>query len=424
MDQEVRRIVRSISSDYAAAKAREEALTEEMERQRRAAMDLREKAVESAVLEREVESSRTLYDNILRRTKENDMTGSVPISNARVVDRADAPLKPNDAKSMRNLLASMVIGLMGGIGLAFMRFYLDNTLRTPEDVRRFLHLPTLGMVPDVKRLDKRVYGLGNGTRVALPPRARSRQKGDETAVAMAMAISHHPYSVVSESYQNICTSLLFSRPEKPPQTVLITSAQPKEGKSATAVNIAIVLARNGAPVLLIDADLRNGRCHWLLGLENGRGLTDVLTGNGQVPDLIKQTSIPNLSFLSRGPISPNPAQLLGSEKLGQVLASLRANYAFIVIDSAPLLPINDTVMLAPKVDGVVMVTRVQEVSRYVARQACERLGYVGASILGVVLNRIDLQGPEYTDYRSSYVSYYNSYAVDHEGQEGSNKRAL
>jgi succinoglycan biosynthesis transport protein ExoP len=408
VDQEVRQIMRSIASDYAAAKARESALTEEMERQRRAALDLREKAIEAAVLEREVESNRLLYDNVLKRTKETDLSGTVPVSNVRMVDRADIPLLPDAGKGKRMLLLSVAVGLLGGIGLAFIRYYLDNTLKTPEDVRKFLRAPTLGLVPDVKRLDKRVNGLGNGKRPSLLGGSVANHKGEETA----LAVSRHPYSVVAESYQTICTALLFSLPERPPRTILITSSQPKEGKTATAINIAVTMARNSGPVLLIDADLRNGCCHRLLGLENGSGLTDVLTGNGSAADLIKRTSIPKLDLLSRGKISPNPAQLLGSDKMRETLDALEASYAFIIIDSAPVLPINDSPLLSTKVDGVVLVIKSQEVSHQIVRQARERLAYVKARILGVVLNSVDLRSPEYKDYRSSYVSYYTSYPTD------------
>ena len=170
------------------------------------------------------------------------------------------------------------------------------------------------------------------------------------------------------------------------------------------------MAWNGSSVLLIDADLRNGRCHRLLGLPNGQGLTDVLTGNALPTDLIKKTSTSNLSLLTRGRISPNPTQLLASQTLGHMLASLLAgDFSYIIIDSAPLLPISDSVVLATQVDGVVLVTKGQEVSRHVARQACDRLASVRAHVLGVVLNGVDIHSPEYKDYKSSYVTYYTGY---------------
>jgi polysaccharide biosynthesis transport protein len=410
LNQEILRVVRTITSDYNAAKAREKALTDEMEQARQAALDLREKAVEAAILERDVESNRALYDNILKRTKETDLTGKVPISNIRMTDRADKPLWPDATRDQRTLALGVLVGLLGGVGIASLRHYLDNTLKTPEDVAHVLHLPTLGMVPDVNRLLKRAIGAGNTRGLSLPQDSYRSQWGGNARAAM----SHHPLSLVGESYQTICTALRFSLPERPPRTILITSSQPKEGKTVTAINLAVSLARNGAPVLLIDADLRSGQCHRLLGVQNGSGLTNVLTGSRNATDLIKETQITNLSLLSRGDIPPNPVELLGSEKMRQLLESLETRYAFILIDSAPLLPITDTVLLSTKVDGVVLVTKGQAVSRYAVRQACERLAYVRAKVLGVILNRIDIQSPEYKDYKRWYRSYYAAYAPNNE----------
>jgi succinoglycan biosynthesis transport protein ExoP len=407
LDQEVRRIVRSIESDYNVAKAREAAVTQEMEEQRRAALDLREKAIEGAILERDVESNRKLYEDVLKRTKETVLTGAAPISNIRVVDRADVPLQPDAMRDKRHLLLSVLVGLLGGVGLAFLRHYLDNSLKTPEDIGRFLRLPTLGMVPDIKQLERRGYRLGNAKKTFLPQRPSKSQKGE----IGGFAISLNPLSIISESYQTLCTALLFSLPDRSPRTILITSSQPQEGKTVTAIAIATILARNGASVLLIDADLRNGHCHRLLGLQNGSGLTNVLTGQVSATECIQRTAIDHLSLLSRGEFSPNPAALLGSETIRQMLESLEADFPFIIIDSAPLLPITDTVLLSTKVDGVLLVAKAQEVSRYAAHKACERLAYVKARILGVVLNNIDIRSPEYEEYRRLYEGYYAAYAT-------------
>ena len=407
LDQEVQRIIHSIISDYAAAKAKEAALTAEMEQQRQTALDLREKALEVAVLERDVESNRVLYENVLKRTKEADLSGAVPISNIRVVDRADMPLQPS-THAKRDLLLSVCIGLLGGIGLAFVLHHLDSTLKTPEDIERFLRLPTLGVVPDIRRLDRQVYGAGNAKRISLLHRPFRGHKGEQRG----LVISLHPLSLISACYQTLYTALLFSLPERPPRTIVITSAKPQEGKTVTAINLAVTLARNGSPVLLIDADLRNGRCHKLLGVQNGRGLTNVLTGNGSATECIKKTSIPNLSLLSRGELPPNPMALLGSETMRQMLQSLETDFPCVILDSAPLLPITDTVLLSTKVDGVLVVAKAQEASRYVVRQACERLAYVKAPVLGVVLNNIDIRSPEYKEYRGANVEYYTAYATD------------
>jgi succinoglycan biosynthesis transport protein ExoP len=409
LEQEINRVILSITSDYNAAKGKEQALTEAMEAQRRAAMDLREKAVEASILEGEVEANRKLYENVLRRTKETGMAGEGPTSNIRVVDHAETPLRPDDRKVMRTLLLSVLVGLLSGVGLAFLRHYLDNTLNTPEDIGRFTHLPTLGMVPDIRRLDKQMLALGSVQQGSL---TRSSSKG-LIGEKPELVISYLPLSLVRESYQTICTALLFSLPERPPRSILITSSQPREGKTATAVNIAITLAQSGAPILLIDADLRNGHCHRLLSLGNESGLTNILTGDENVTEIIQKTSVPNLSLLSRGAVPPNPAQLLGSESMRQLLSSLERDFSFIIIDSAPLLPISDTVLLSTTVEGVLLVVKAQEASRHAVNQACERLAYVKAKVLGVILNGINIQHTEYKDYRSSYISYYAGYATDH-----------
>ena len=160
MEQEIHRVVLSITLDYNAAKAKEQALADAMEAQRRAAMDLRANAAEASILEGEVEANRSLYDNILKRTKETGLARVGPTSNIRVVDRADLPIRPDDTKATRTLLLSVLVGLLGGVGVAFLRHYLDNTLKTPADIGRFIRLPTLGMVPDIRRLDKRMVSLG------------------------------------------------------------------------------------------------------------------------------------------------------------------------------------------------------------------------------------------------------------------------
>ena len=222
---------------------------------------------------------------------------------------------------------------------------------------------------------------------------------------------------MAEMYRSICTSILFSRPDKPPQTILVTSTQPNEGKTVTAINISMMLAQSSGPVLLIDADLHNGYCHKLLGLNNGHGLSNILTSNEDPRGFITKTKVKNLSVLSRGTLPPNPAALLGSDKMRQTLDALAADFTFIVIDSAPLLAVTDTVLLSTKIDGVVLVARGGKVSRDLVRKARERLDYVKAKIFGVVLNGIDISNADYGDYRYIYRSHYTRYAEDKRVEE-------
>jgi succinoglycan biosynthesis transport protein ExoP len=405
LNQEISRIVHTIQKDYFAAVAKEKALAAETEKARQGALDLQEKAVEYAVLEREVASNRALYEAVFKKTKEAALTGGERLPNLRVIDRAEIPVLPDTAKLKKNLLF-IPIGLLGAIGLAFLLHILDTSIRTPDDVMRFLRLPTLGIVPDARKLlngQARALGYAKNS-----SRLKKSFKGSNGKNNQLM-VSHPPLSLMEEMYRSICTAVLFSKPEKPPQTILVTSAQPDEGKTVTAINLSMLLAQSG-PVLLIDADLHGGHCHKLLGLENSVGLSNVLTGKRDAGRLIKKTSVNNLSLLCRGTLPPNPADLLGSDKMRQTLEALAQHFRFIVIDSAPLLAVSDTVLLSTKVDGVVLVARGQEVSRHVIRKARERLEYVNAKILGVVLNGVDIWNAEYKEYRSVYESHYQRYA--------------
>jgi capsular exopolysaccharide synthesis family protein len=408
LDQEISRVVGTIEKDYGAAKAREQALMAETEKSRRAALDLQEKAVEYAVLEREVVSNRTLYETVFKKTRESTLTGEGPIPNLRVVDRAEIPLIPATPDWVKTLLLGVGVGLFGGIGLAFLLHLLDNTLKTPQEVERLLGLPILGLVPDVGKLAANSsYGLAYTKKIP-PPGAplALRKRGDDER----LMIAHHPLSLMGEMYRSICTAIMFSKAERPPRTILVSSSQPNEGKTVTAINIAMMLAQNGVPVLLIDADLHGGRCHTLLGLENGSGLSNILTGTEDFTARIKKTNVKNLSLLSRGTLPPNPAALLGSDKMRRILHSLAADFHFIVLDSAPLLPVSDTVLLSTMIDGVILVAKGHEVPGDIVCRARDRLNFVAAKILGVVLNGVDITGAEYTHYRHVYRSHYTHYA--------------
>jgi succinoglycan biosynthesis transport protein ExoP len=407
LDQEIKRVVSTIEKDYGAAKARQQALMAETEKARRAALDLQEKAVEYAVLEREVASNRALYEAVFKKTKESTLTGEGPIPNLRVVDRAEIPLIPATPTWVKTLLLSVAVGLFGGIGLTFLLHFLDNTLKTPEEVVRLLGLPILGLVPDARKLlASNSYGLTETRKLAPPstPSTPQRRGGEDQ-----LMISHHPLSLMGEMYQSICTAIMFSKAERPPRTILVTSAQPNEGKTVTAINIAVMLAQSGNPVLLIDADLHGGRCHTLLGVENGNGLSNILAGNAYVTPLIKKTKAKDLSLLSRGTLPPNPAALLGSDGMRRILDSLSLDFQFVVFDSAPLLPVSDTVLLSTMVDGVILVAKGHDVPSDLVRRARDRLNFVDAKILGVVLNGVDISGAEYAQYRRLYRSHYTNY---------------
>lgn len=406
LDREIAILVRRIESDYAAARAQEEALQAEAERQQQAALNLKERGVEYTILAGEVESNRALYDSVLKRANETNVSGDIAVSNIQVTDQAETPLSPSSPQKQRNLLMAAILSLVLGIGLAFFLEYLDSTIKTPQDVWRTAAIPTLGVVPHLNSLRHRVYGYGR-----LPKRFSADQLmhspgAKDQALSQELMVSHHPLSMISESYRTLRTALLLSQAEKPPQVILLTSAHPEEGKTVTTLNLAIALAQNGHSVLVIDADLRKGRCHKLLGMQNHRGLTNVLTGTLTLEEGVQQTVVAGIALLSRGVTPPNPVELLGSRKMKEVLGVLRERFDFILLDSPPVIGVSDAAVLSPLCEGVLVVVRGQQTTSAAVRRALGQLEAVHARVLGVVLNGVDLRNSDYADYRYYYSSYY------------------
>jgi capsular exopolysaccharide synthesis family protein len=212
-------------------------------------------------------------------------------------------------------------------------------------------------------------------------------------------------SLIAESYRTIRTALLFSQAEQPPKVILLSSPAPDEGKTVSTLNLGIALAQSGKKILVIDGDLRKGRCHQLVNLRNHAGLSNVLTGQADLTQCIQPTAIQSLYLLSRGAWAPNPADLLMSQKMRDVLSELRAQFDFIVIDSPPIIAVSDPAVLSTLSDGVVLVFHGQKTTTPSARRALERLDRIGAPVLGVILNGVDIRHPDYVDYRSYYSSY-------------------
>jgi capsular exopolysaccharide synthesis family protein len=214
---------------------------------------------------------------------------------------------------------------------------------------------------------------------------------------------YHPFSMVTETYRILRASILLSRPGEPPKTILFTSGMHGEGKTVTAVNSAFVFAQMGVPVLVIDADLRRPDCHSALRMDNGPGLTEVLTGQRGPREVIRPTALSHLSLLSAGSLPPNPAELVGSKTMQETIAFLKEHYSYILIDSPPVMQVSDAVLLSTMVEGVVLVVSAQKTPKDVVMEARARLSYARAKVLGVVLNRAGLQN-------GAYAYYYRSYA--------------
>jgi succinoglycan biosynthesis transport protein ExoP len=227
----------------------------------------------------------------------------------------------------------------------------------------------------------------------------------EDAVGKEIVVAHDQFSMMAESYRSIRTALMLSQAERPPKVILMTSPCPNEGKTVTTLNLGIALAQSGKRVLAIDADLRKGRCHQLLHCRNHQGLANVLTGSVDVKKAIQETAINDFYLLPRGALPPNPADLLMSQTMRDILNELRSSFDFIVVDSPPIIAVSDAAVLSAICDGVVLVFNGERTTTQSARRAMERLDKIGARILGVILNGIDIRDPEYMDYRSYYPSY-------------------
>lgn len=405
---EVGTIVRGIESNYAAARSREQALQDEAKNQQQTALDLKEVGVDYAVLNEEVVVNRGLYENVLKRMNETNVANDLAASNIQIVQRAEQPTSPSSPQLMRNLIIAAFLGLILAVGFAFFLEYMDATMHTPQQVWSGVSLATLGVVPHVRSLSQRYHPMlsDNTASNRLEPGSAVDEVGREIVVA------HDQFSIVAESYRTIRTALMLSQAERPPKVILLTSPCPNEGKTVTTLNLAIALAQSGKRVLAIDADLRKGRCHQLLHRKNHRGLANVLTGDVDVKQVIQETSIKDFYLLPRGSLPPNPADLLMSQRMRDILNELRTLFDFVVIDSPPIIAVSDAAVLSVLCDGVVLVFNGEKTTTPSARRATERLDKVGAHILGVILNAIDIRDPEYLDYRSYYPSYYASIDED------------
>lgn len=443
---EIRKVVESIESAYLAAKNREEELGEQLEAQRQAALSQKDVGADYDTLKRDVDTARGLYANLLQRLKDVDVAEEIKVSNVSMVDQAAAPLFPSRPKKLLNLLMSSVVGLMAGLGLAFLLEYLDNTLKTPEDVELRLGLPTLGVIPsfEIPALAYGTYSYGYGHRrkrrsktsvseaptsaplpaVGLNDDTGAGRTADRKSTTTELVVQKYPRSVVSEAYRTIRTGVLLSSADNPPQIILVTSGASGEGKTVTAVNHALTLVQAGSRVLVIDADIRKPRIHRIFNIPNVQGLSTYLTGQSTIESIIREIRLDGhsssrsgdgngngvdggrLFVIPSGPFPPNPAELLGSRRMRETLEVLRGRYDYILIDSPPVLPVTDAVLLATMSDGVVLVVRGQQTPAEVAVKSRDRLAYGRAKILGVVLNDVDVTRGDYGHYLRYYYSYY------------------
>ena len=394
---ETSKAVDHLKQRYLAALQRETMLRAAFDKQKQEANKLNESAIEYSILKRDVDSNRTLYEGLLEKLKESGVTAGLRSNNFRIINEARVPSSPSEPNIPRNLSFALVLGVISGIGLAFMLENMDNTVRTPEQAQIISGLPSLGMIP---LGSKSVHG-ASGKRLALTP----AKEVVETVTQI------RPQSQMAESYRALRTSLLLSNLGAPPKVIMVTSARPQEGKTTTSINTAIVLAQKGVRVLLVDADLRRPSVHKALGMGPRSGLSNVLTGSATLQQTITTSPIlPNLLIIPAGTPPPNPAELLASSNMRDLIAELRQQFDHIVIDTPPTLSVTDAVVLSPRADATILVIRSGHTTKQALRRARDILTQVNAHVAGVLLNAVDLTSPDYYyyyEYQGKYSQYYN-----------------
>ncbi len=374
---EAQRVIRSAENDYKAAAAQEASIAAALEQAKAEALDIASRAGEYDTRKRELDANQEVLGSLMSRLKQTDVSTELKASNIRIVDPAVVPRAPIRPNRQRDVLFGLLMGLMAALGLAFFLEYLDNTLKTPEDVREHLGVPLLGVIGEMESK--------NPGPVLLGPR---------------------PVGSFAEGYRVLRTALDYSWPDKAPRVIVVTSTSPGEGKTLTSVNLALTLASADGKVLLIDGDLRKPQVHTLLKLQKRPGLSDVLVGQAKVADAVQSVPNTHLSLLSAGTHVPSPADLMTTPVLDGLVLGLRNVYNWIVIDSPPVAAVADALILSRATDGVVVVAGAEMVPRGAVRHTLARVNESGARILGVVLNRAQSRRRGYGSYYGHYYGHY------------------
>jgi len=379
LDVEVDRNVAAIKADYQASVAEEKQLGRDLETQKAQATDLNRKSIDYSVLQREAESNRQVYESLLQREKEMRVVSNSRANNVRLLDRAETPGSPFTPNTRRAWIMALVFGLGIGIAAAFAIDYLDDTVKTPEDVTWRLHLDFLGLVPKV-----------HGERHPL----------------LSGPVPHD----FGEAFRALRTALVASSGTDATRVIAVTSTQPLEGKTTTAANIALALAIGGARVLLIDADMRRPSLHKAMRLPNDRGLAELLGGKAKMREVVQRCGDPNLLVISAGHTPSNPSELLGSDRMRAFVHQLMTGpFDWIIIDSPPVLAVTDAVVLAPLVHGVSFVIGAEMTRWRLAERAIETLQAGHPRSIAAILNRVDFDRNRYyysRYYGHQYKSYY------------------
>ncbi|MGH9342524.1 MAG: polysaccharide biosynthesis tyrosine autokinase, partial [Terriglobia bacterium] len=359
------------------------------------------------ILKRKVDSDNELYQGMLQRMKEAQVSAGLNASNIRIVDAAIVPKGPVKPRITLNLALGLILGLGLGVGLAFFQEYLDKTLKTSDDVERLLRLPSLGILP---KFSLNGHGLHDGLK---------SEESEGKLIPLGANGNGHPAPAIqtapdaTEAFRSLRTSILLSA-SPVPKLLLITSALPSEGKTTTALNLGATLASLNTNVVVVDCDMRRPAVHRSAGVENKPGFVQCLTGHVKLEDAVLPVpGVPNLSVIPCGPIPPNPAEILSSRVTGELLRKLREMFEFVLVDSPPILSVADSRILATLTDAAILVTRAHSTPYDVVRRARSLLYGANSRILGVALNDVDLHRDGYYGYSGGNFGYGYGYGYGH-----------
>ena len=395
----------NLETRYLQAKNQESKIKEDLDKQKSQAQREDQAAITIRLLQQDIDTKKGFLKNLNDQQSSNDIIASGTENNIGIVEIAIPPDAPIAPRRLSTVLAALVLSTLFGAGLALFMEYLDDTIRNTEEVEKYLGLPALAAIPTIDSMPRRRLLL-----VGASDENDSRNNSE-------LLINTDSRSSLAEAYRQLRTSILLSTAGHAPKTLLVTSSLPSEGKTTTAINTAISLAQTGAKVLIIDADMRRPRLHTVFNISNADGLSTILSSDlsgNEILDVIQKDELAKLHLLPSGPVPPNPAELLGSEQMANLLRHLQNNFPHVVVDSPPIASFTDGVLIASMVDGVILVVNSGKSSRQVVRRSRQLLQDIGAKIFGVVLNNVNLRSQDNYYY---YQSYYHRDNYRHDQED-------
>ena len=405
LDKEIRIAVMRLKREELAIATTEEGLRKVVAEETQKEGRMNELALAYGKLKREVETNSKFYDMVTNRLKETDLTGMLRVNNVSILDWARVPFVPAKPNWQTNLMVSLLLGLMLGVGLVFLLELLDTSFKSQEEVEAQLGVPFLGVLPIIEAGDQASKAKNN----RLKDKVGERQRD--------LFVLKNPKGMVAECSRAIRTNLHFISPDNPLKTLMVTSAMPKEGKTTSAINLAITMAQAGAKVLIVDTDMRRPRIHRSFNIANDQGISSLILGDSSFDQAIVPSELQGLDVLPCGPVPPNPSELMHTKRFADVINGLKERYDKILFDAPPVGAVTDPVILGTQVDGAVLIVKTGKTPRVQVQHALRALQDANVRLLGLVLNDMDINTKKYGYYYGKYYRYGRYYGNYGEGEE-------